>query len=94
MHSINPECPNSLNRKNHFFKELHAAINNLGRHSRIDAISAEVKHTSMITVDEEEALWVNGVLRAHNPRVLLAAVFFFLEMARMFAWEKGMNAED
>ena len=56
MHSVDPVCPNFLDKKDHHFKELHAAVDNLGRQLRSTGIGAEVKHASMITADEEEAL--------------------------------------
>ena len=32
MRSVDPECPNFLDKANHKFKELHATMDNLGRH--------------------------------------------------------------
>ena len=36
-----------------------------------------MKHTSVITADEEEALWESEVIGIHNPRALLAAAFYY-----------------
>ena len=70
MYSVNPVCPNFLDKKDHLFKEIHAALNNLGRQLRSAGVEAEVKHASVITADEEEALWANKVIGTHNPKVL------------------------
>ena len=76
MRSYDPGCPNFLDKANHGFKELHAAVDNLGRQLRTDGIGAEVKHASIISSDEENMLWEKGVLDIDNPRTLLSAVFF------------------
>ena len=77
MRSIHPDCPNFMDKKDYRFKELHAAVDNLGRQLRSAGVGAEVKHVSVITADEEESLWENEVLGVHNPRALLAAVFYY-----------------
>ena len=56
MRSIDPECPNFLDATNYKFKELHAALDNLGRQLHTEGVGAEVKHAS-ISTEEEEALW-------------------------------------
>ena len=76
MRSIDPECPNFLDKNNYHFKELHGAVDNLGRQLRIDGVGAEVKHASVVTSEEEAALWENGVLSTENPKALLSAVFY------------------
>ena len=76
MRSIDPESPNFLDKNNYHFKELHAAVDHLGRQLRMDCVGAEVKHASVITSEEEDALWENGVLSTENPKALLSAVFY------------------
>ena len=76
MRTVDPECPNFLDRDNHKFKELHAAIDNLGRQLRTEGVGAEVKHASIVSREEEDALWAADVLGTNNPIALLRAVFF------------------
>ena len=56
MRSVDPECPNFLDNTNYKFKELHAALDNLGRQLHSEGVGAEVKHASVISTEEEEAL--------------------------------------
>ena len=60
----------------HDFDGLRAAIDNLSRQLRSNGIGAEVKHAEVITTDEENSLWTNGVLGTQSPKALLAAVFY------------------
>ena len=76
MRTVDPECPNFLDRHNHRFKELHAAIDNQGRQLRPEGVGAEVKHASVVSCEEENALWAADVLGTNNPTALLRAVFF------------------
>ena len=41
MRTVDPESPNFLDRE---FKELHAAIDHLGRQLRTEGVGAEAKH--------------------------------------------------
>ena len=76
MRSVDPECPNFLDVTNYKFKKLHAALDNLGRQLRSEGVGAEVKHASIISTEEEEALWQQGILGCDNPKSLLRAVFY------------------
>ena len=64
MRSVDPECPNFLDNTNYKFKELHAALDNLGRQLHSEGVGAEVKHASVISTEEEEALQEQGILFA------------------------------
>ena len=76
MRSIDPECPNFLDATNHKFKELHAALDNLGHQLRSEGVGAEVKHASVISTEEEDAIWEQEILGCDNPKSLLRAVFY------------------
>ena len=56
MRSVDTDCPNFLDTNNHKFKELHAALDNLGHQLRRGGVGADVKHASVISTEEEEAL--------------------------------------
>ena len=76
MRSVDASCPNYFDKDNHGFKELHAAIDNLGRALRKDGIGAEIKHASVITLEEEEV--TNGNIGSSSPKALRSVVFFTL----------------
>ena len=76
MRTVDPECPNFLDEKDYRFQKLRAALDNLGWQVRNDGIGAEVKHASIVTSEEEDALWQSGVLGSTTPKALLNAVFF------------------
>lgn len=42
----------------------------------MQGIGAEVKHASLITLEQEELLWTSHILRARDPKSLLYAVFY------------------
>ena len=74
---VDPECPNFFDEKDYRYQKLRAALDNLGRRLRKDGIGAEVKHASIVTSEEEDALWLSGVLGSTTPKALLNVVFFF-----------------
>ena len=51
-------------------------MDTLFRSLRDEGIGAEVKHTSLISKEEENLLWENCVLGIDNPLQLLRAVFY------------------
>ena len=63
--------PNFLDAAIHKFKELHAALDNLGDQLRSECISAEVKHASIISTEEEEALWKQEILGCDTKSCIL-----------------------
>ena len=76
MREIDPDCPNFLSKDNHRYRVLHATIDNLSRKLRTEGVGAEVKHTSVISPEEENALWESDVLGVKTPKSLLYAVFY------------------
>ena len=77
MRSVDPDCPNFLDTKDSRFKGMHNVIDAYFRSLRQDGIGAEVKHTSLVSKQEENALWEQGVLGLDSPLSLLRAVFFY-----------------
>ena len=43
-----------------------------------DGIGASVKHTSIITIEEEKRLWQLGIMSIDNPKGLQRAVIFYI----------------
>ena len=77
MRSIDPDCPNFLDSKNPQFQDMHCIIDGYFRELRASGIGAEVKHTSIISKEEENLLWEKGVMGVDKPESLLRAVFFY-----------------
>ena len=48
----------------------------MARQLREEGVGASVKHTSVISYEEEAALWNAGVVGLHTPKALLNLVFF------------------
>lgn len=76
MREIDPDCPNFLDKKTHEFKELHLLLDNMARHLWQEGVDAEVKHATLITPEEEQMLWEQGVLGTDCPKSLPHAVFY------------------
>ena len=75
MCKLNPNAPNFLDEKNPHFAGLRGTRDCISRQLREEGIGVSVKHTSTISVDEEEMLWTSGTLGVSNPKALLNAVF-------------------
>ena len=76
MREVDPDCPNFLEKKNHKFIELHAVLDNMSRQLRQEGIGAKVRHATLVTAEEERALWEEGVLGTDCPQSLLRAVLY------------------
>ena len=72
----NPDTPNFLDEKDLRFSGLRGTRDTVSRRLREEGVGASVKHTAVISHDEESALWESGVIGVHNPKALLNAVFF------------------
>ena len=72
----NPDTPNFLDEKDPRFSGLRGTRDTVSRRLREEGVGASVKHTAVISYDEESALWESGVIGVHNPKALLNAVFF------------------
>ena len=62
MRRIDAECPNLLDVEDPRFKEMHAVIDAYFRQLRECGIGAETKHTPLVSKEEENALWDEGVI--------------------------------
>ena len=56
---------------------MHSIIYTYFRQLRNPGVGAEVKHTNLITKEEDNALWEHGVLGVDTPEPLLRAVFYY-----------------
>ena len=76
MREIDPDCSNFLDKKTHEFKELHSLLDKLAHRLQQEGVRVEVKHATLITLEEERMLWEQGVLGADCLKSLLHAVFY------------------
>ena len=78
MHQTSREAPNILNKKDSRFKSIAGTSEVIYRKLHKDGIRASVKHTSIITIEEEKRLWQLGIMSIDNPKGLQRAVIFYI----------------
>ena len=76
MKSLNPDAPNFLDEQDSRFAGLRGTRDTVSRSLRAEGIGASVKHTAIISQEEVDSLWAQGVLGISNPTALLNAVFY------------------
>ena len=76
MRSVDARAPNVIDQKNPDFKELHCTMDSIFRSLRVEGVGVQVKHASVITREEENLLWEQGVLNLNTRLGLLCAVFY------------------
>ena len=59
------------------FPCTHSALDNQLKMLKRSKIGIECNRAAIITVEEENELWKNGVLGTHSPKLLLNAAFFY-----------------
>ncbi len=92
MRSINPGCPNFLDKKDHRFTALHKTLDSLFNKLHADGIGRNLKKNEILTVEDEKLLWESGVLNTSTPRGLLNAAHF-TQLERCFALEVVRNTD-
>lgn len=70
MRSTNPICPNFLDKKDSTFKPLHGAMDTHFHQHHSMGVGGEIKHTRVLTKDDEEKLWRSGVMGTRTPKML------------------------
>ena len=76
MKEISPSAPNFLNEEDDRFHGLRGTRDTIACQLREGGIGASVKHTEVISHEEEALLWERGILGTNTPRSLFNAVFF------------------
>ncbi len=77
MRTINPNCPNFLEKTNPQFKVLHGTLDVHFRRLHECGIGRKTNHAQLISKEDENKLWSCGILGTSTPRSLLNAVFFY-----------------
>lgn len=78
MRSVDPACPNILDRKDPRFCDLNGACEVVFRKLHQSGVGTDVKHAAAVTFDEEEKLGSSGVLNVSDPKGLQQAVFYYV----------------
>ncbi len=78
MRSINPMCPNILDRKDGRFRKISGSCEVVFRQLRQAGVGASIKHTATITMEEEQRLWESGVMNVEEPFGLFRAIFYYV----------------
>ena len=76
MRDNNAHTPNFLDKKDTRFKRLHTVLDNHFKQLRKDGVGCEPKHSEVITKEEENLMWMTGILGTEAPRQLLRTVFY------------------
>ena len=62
MHSVDPQCPNFLDKKDSRFHAIEKTCETVFRDLHRKGIGVDVSHTAVVTADEEGLLWEKGIL--------------------------------
>ena len=76
MHSVDPRAPNLVDTKDADFQQLHSTMDSVFRSLRMEGVGVQVRHANIVTKEEENLLWSEGVLNRSTPLGLLRAVFY------------------
>ena len=76
--TIRTDCPNFVDKNNTLQAAtyVHGTLDSLFRKLHENGIGRKVKHSEIISRDEEEKLWSSGQLGSKTPRALQNAIFF------------------
>ena len=74
----NPSAPKFLDKSETCFQEIHGTCNTVYKELHSQGIGVEVCHTPVIPPEEEDKLWLSGVLSITSPKALQRCVFFYV----------------
>ena len=78
IRELNPETPDFLTKKDWWFGELDGRMELMFVSLCKQGVGTELKHTPIITLEEENLLWEKGILSTYTPISLQCAVFFYV----------------
>ena len=70
MRSIDPACPNFVERNDPRFRAFHGCCEVIFRRLHQSGVGTAVRHTPVISLEEEDVLWSSGALSVDNPKHL------------------------
>ena len=78
MRSVDPACPNVLDRKDTRFRDFLGAVRSYFVVYIKSGVGTDVKHTAVITNEEEDQLWSSGALNISDSKGQQQAVFYYV----------------
>ena len=75
MRAVSQDCPTFLDTSDFCFKEMHSIIDAYFQQLQAEGVGTVVEHATLISKEEENALWENGVVGDGTPTQLLNAVY-------------------
>ena len=89
MRELHTDTPDFLSKKDHRFRALKGTIESTYSELRKNGVGAEVKHTPIVTKEEEEMLWSKKVMGVDLPRQLQRTIFFYV--GKVFCLRGGVE---
>ena len=86
---ISHSCPNFLDKKDSRFRNLHGTLDAHFHKLHAEGIGVQVKHTEILTEEDEMKLWESGVVGVATPRALQNAAF--LTVGKVFSLRGGVE---
>ena len=89
MRSKNPSCPNFLDKKDGRFKQLHGTLDALFHKLHSQGVGRQTNSAEILTSEEEDKLWNEGVMNTSTPIGLQNTAFFVV--GKMFCLRGGQE---
>ena len=89
MRERHDDTPDFLSKKDARFRDLQGTLECTFSDLRKRGVGAEVKHTPVITKEEEDQIWKAGVMGTDTPKQLLNTVFFLRREGVLFEGRCG-----
>ena len=89
MREANPNCPNFLNKQDTRFQSLQHTLDAHFHKLHSEGIGIQVKHTEIITKEDETKLWTSGTMGVDTPKSLQNAAFYVV--GKMFSLRGGVE---
>ena len=87
MRSKNSGCPNSLDKKDSHFRQLHGTLDSYFHKLHSDGVGKQIKHAEVISSEEEDQLWEKEWWTLQHiqgykmlPSLLLGKCFVYMEV--------------
>ena len=79
-HMLQSNCclPKFLDRSNPLFRPIHGACDFIFHELHSNGVGVHVRHTPIISDEEEQKLWELGILGVDSPKSLQQMVFYYI----------------
>ena len=78
MRTLNPNCPNFLDKNDNEFLSLHGAMDVVFHQLHSAGVGRDTKHARTLSKEDEQKLWQSGVMGTTTPAALQNATFFIV----------------